>query len=114
MSVLSKLVYIPLQLLFIPAAIVGAAIVAYKQLVVSKRLGLSQTAVEVINGRWIMHIFGLREDDATAKLAGPSPTLRCQASGLPSFLCGCSTRSRASNFCTRKCRSLVRRNSATW
>jgi hypothetical protein len=73
MSVLSKLVYIPLQLLFIPAAIVGAAIVAYNQLVVSKRLGLSQTAVEVINGRWTMHIFGLREHDASARLAAALP-----------------------------------------
>ncbi len=62
MTVLSKLVYFPLQVLFISVAIVGVVIVAYKQLVVSKRLGLSQTAVEVINGRWTMHIFGLRQD----------------------------------------------------
>jgi len=62
MTVLSKLVYFPLQVLFIPVAIVGVVIVAYKQLVVSKRLGLSQTAVEVINGRWTMHIFGPRQD----------------------------------------------------
>jgi len=73
MSVLSKLIYFPLQVLFIPAAIVGAMLVAYKQLVVSKRLRPSQTAVEVINGRCTMHIFGLRKDDATAKLAAALP-----------------------------------------
>ena len=39
MSLLSLLLYILLQVLFIPLAIVGAVIVAYKQMVVSKRLG---------------------------------------------------------------------------
>jgi hypothetical protein len=73
MSLLGKLVYLPLQVLFIPLAIVGAVILAYKQLVVSKRLGVSQTAVEVINGRWTMHIFGMRPDQATAKLAAALP-----------------------------------------
>jgi len=55
MSLLSLLLYIPLQVLFIPMAIVGVVLVAYKQMVVSKRLGVSQTAIEVINGRWTMH-----------------------------------------------------------
>ena len=40
---------------------------------VSKRLGVSQTAIEIINGRWTMHVFGLRDDDATAKLAPVLP-----------------------------------------
>ena len=35
---------------------------------VSKKLGVSQTAIEIINGRWTMHIFGLRDDHAAAKL----------------------------------------------
>jgi methyltransferase (TIGR00027 family) len=73
MSILSLLVYIPLQILFIPIAIVGGSLVAYKQLVVSKRLGISQTAIEVINGRWTMHIFGMRNDIATARLAAALP-----------------------------------------
>jgi methyltransferase (TIGR00027 family) len=68
MSILSLIIYIPLQIAFIPLAILGAVLVAYRQLVISKRLGISQTAIEVLNGRWTMHIFGIREDDASAAL----------------------------------------------
>ncbi|MBO6566047.1 MAG: class I SAM-dependent methyltransferase [Pseudomonadales bacterium] len=70
MNLLSFLIYLPLQIAFIPLTIVGGIWVAYKQLVVSSRQGLSHTAIEIINGRWTMHIFGLRDDPATAKLAG--------------------------------------------
>ena len=57
----------------IPCAIVGSILTAYKQILVSKRLGVSQTAIEIINGRWTMHIFGLRRDDETAALIGVLP-----------------------------------------
>ena len=60
MKYLSFIVYIPLQILAIPLAIVGLLLTAYKQIIVSKRLGVSQTAIEIINGRWTMHVFGLR------------------------------------------------------
>ncbi len=73
MNILSLIVYLPLQILFIPIAIVGAMLVAYKQILVSKRLGLSMTAIEIINGRWTMHVFGMRDDDATARLAAALP-----------------------------------------
>ena len=63
MNILSWVIYIPLQILFLPIVILGALLVAYKQIVVSKKLGLSMTAIEVINGRWTMHIFGMREDE---------------------------------------------------
>ena len=67
-NILALVIFIILQILFIPLAIVGVLMVAYKQLIVSKNLGVSQTAIEIINGRWTMHIFGLRDDQATAKL----------------------------------------------
>ena len=73
MNILSWVIYIPLQVLFIPVVIVGASLVAYKQIVVSKKLGISMTAIEVINGRWTMHLFGLRRDEATARLAAALP-----------------------------------------
>ena len=73
MSFLSLVLYIPLQLGFIPLALLGASLVAYRQLVISKKLGVSQTAIEVLNGRWTMHVFGIRIDDATAKLATALP-----------------------------------------
>ena len=73
MNILSLAIYIPLQILFIPIAILGTMLVAYKQIVVSNRLGLSLTAIEVINGRWTMDIFGMRDDEATARLAAVLP-----------------------------------------
>jgi methyltransferase (TIGR00027 family) len=73
MGVLSFVVFIPLQILFIPLAVLGSAIVAYKQIAVSKRLRVSQTGIEVLNGRWAMHVFGMREDVATARLANVLP-----------------------------------------
>jgi methyltransferase (TIGR00027 family) len=72
-SFISFLIYIPLQIAFIPIALVGALLVAYRQIVVSKKLGVSQTAIEVINGRWTMHIFGIRTDEASAKLMKALP-----------------------------------------
>jgi methyltransferase (TIGR00027 family) len=68
MKLLSYLVFIPLQIVMIPFAIVGTVLTGYRQILVSKRLGVSQTAIEIINGRWTMHIFGLRRDDETAAL----------------------------------------------
>ena len=73
MTTLSYLIYVPLQILAIPGAIVGVLLTAYKQILVSKRLEVSQTAIEIINGRWTMHVFGLRKDDATAALMSVLP-----------------------------------------
>ncbi|MEM7118474.1 MAG: SAM-dependent methyltransferase [Chloroflexota bacterium] len=72
-NLLALIVFIILQILFIPLAIIGAIWIGYKQIVVSRKLGVSQTAIEIINGRWTMHIFGLRDDDAAAKLAPVLP-----------------------------------------
>lgn len=72
-NLFALVVFILLQILFIPLAIVGAILVGYRQLIVSKKLGVSQTAIEILNGRWTMHIFGLREDPAAAKLAPVLP-----------------------------------------
>lgn len=73
MSLLSLILYLPLQILFIPLAILGVALVGYRQLAVSRKLGVSQTAIEVLNGRWTMHIFGLRQDEACDRLAKRLP-----------------------------------------
>ena len=72
-NLFALLVFIPLQILFIPLAIIGAILVGYRQLVVSRKLGVSQTAIEILNGRWTMHVFGLRDDRAAAKLAPALP-----------------------------------------
>lgn len=46
---------------------------SYKQIMVSSRLGLSQTAVEILNGRWSGEWFNLRSDPLSGKLAGGLP-----------------------------------------
>ena len=72
-KILSFLIFIPLQTLMIPFALIGVLWTAYKQVLVSKKLGTSQTAIEVLNGRWTMHVFGMRQDIAAAKLANKLP-----------------------------------------
>ncbi|MFK7805694.1 MAG: class I SAM-dependent methyltransferase [Anaerolineae bacterium] len=72
-NILALIIFIILQILFIPLAIVGGIWAGYKQLAMSKRLGVSQTAIEILNGRWTMHIFGLRDDAAAAQLAPVLP-----------------------------------------
>ena len=66
MPLLSFVVFVVLQIVCLPLLVVGILLVTYKQLLVSKRLGVSGTAIDVINGRWTMHIFGMRSDSATA------------------------------------------------
>ena len=67
-KLIASLIYVIAQLYLLPLAAVGFVLVFYKQMFVSRRLGVSSTAVEVINGRWTMDIFGLRKDPATVKL----------------------------------------------
>jgi methyltransferase (TIGR00027 family) len=73
MRFLALLLFVPLQLAWLPLSLIGAGLVAYRQIVVSKRLGVSQTAVEILNGRWTMDVFGMREDAAARKLAASIP-----------------------------------------
>lgn len=67
-KLLAYIVFIIAQIILLPAAIIGAAVTFYKQVYVSKKLGVSQTAIEIINGRATMDKFGLRKDEASVKL----------------------------------------------
>tara|TARA_B100001094_G_C18080841_1_gene745105 strand:+ start:280 stop:1263 length:984 start_codon:yes stop_codon:yes gene_type:complete len=73
MRFVGALFYFFLQIIFAPLAIAGIILVSYKQMLVSKRLGVSGTAIEVLNGRWMMDLFGLRTDEATRKLLPHMP-----------------------------------------
>ena len=73
MRLLSWVVFIVLQIAFLPLAVLGVLLVTYKQMFVSKRLGVSQTMVKVLNGRWTMHVFDIRKDVATVRLADSVP-----------------------------------------
>lgn len=68
MSFIALIVFIIVQILFIPLAIIGGILTSFNQLLVSKRLGVSGTAISAIGQRWLMHIYGMRKDPATAKL----------------------------------------------
>ena len=72
-KVLAYIIYIPLQILFLPLMIIGGVYIFYKQMYVSKRYDVSSTAIEIINGRWTMDKFGLRKDPATVKLFDKLP-----------------------------------------
>ena len=67
-KLIASLVFVITQIYLLPLAVIGFVLVFFKQMFVSRRLGVSSTAVEVINGRWTMDIFGLRKDPATVKL----------------------------------------------
>ena len=56
------LLYIPIQLLFLPFAFLGLLIALYKEMVRSKKLGVSFSAVQALQYRWIMHYFDTRPD----------------------------------------------------
>ncbi len=74
-DILAWIVYVIVQILFIPLAIAGIALSVYAQAVVSKRLGVSGTAANVASERLIMHRFGIREDRAAERLLGALPNL---------------------------------------
>ena len=85
MTFIAWLIYIPLQILWLPFSVIGVLWVAFKQIGRSKALGLSQTAVEIINGRWTGHVFGLRKDVASYKLAGHLPNNSVRGLGVTLF-----------------------------
>lgn len=73
MTILAWLIYVPLQIVWLPLSILGVLWLAYKQVWISRKRGLSQTAIEVVNGRWTADLFGLRPDPASRRLAGKLP-----------------------------------------
>lgn len=83
MKYIGILLFVIIQILFLPLAIVGFVIIFYKQFLVSRKHGVSATAIEVLNGRWAMDVFDLRKDEATTKLMWQMPN--CSPIGL--WLC---------------------------
>ena len=63
---LQILLYIPLQIAFVPAAIVGMLIGVYKEFVVSRRRDVSYSAGQTLQYRWFMHYFDTRPDPLSA------------------------------------------------
>lgn len=68
MKMLAFLVYIIVQIIFLPIALFGMFLVVLKQLFISRIFGISSTAIDVISVRWGMNKFGIRTDIASEKL----------------------------------------------
>ncbi|MHA1717996.1 MAG: class I SAM-dependent methyltransferase [Promethearchaeota archaeon] len=61
------LVFLLIQILFIPLAIFGFILCLYKELAISKKLGVSMTAGQAIQPKWFLHHFGVRADKKTIR-----------------------------------------------
>jgi methyltransferase (TIGR00027 family) len=56
------ILYIPIQIIFIPIAIIGLIDGIYKEMRKSKKLGVSFSAGQALQYRWMMHYFNTRPD----------------------------------------------------
>ena len=56
------ILYIPIQIIFIPFAIIGIIDAIYKEMGKSKKLGVSFSAIKALQYRWLMHYFNTRPD----------------------------------------------------
>ena len=61
-ALIQVILYLLLQIIFLPLAIVGLIVGAYKGIVRSKRMGVSFSACRALQYRWIMHSFQTRPD----------------------------------------------------
>jgi methyltransferase (TIGR00027 family) len=68
MDVAAFFVFVIVQIAFIPCAIIALILLTITQLFVSKKIGVSATAIDPIAARWIMDVFGMRKDPASVKL----------------------------------------------
>ena len=67
------ILYIPIQAIFIPLAIIGIADATYKEIWVSKKLGVSFTAIKALQFRWLMHYFNNRPDPVSVEFIKKLP-----------------------------------------
>ncbi|MFC1655496.1 class I SAM-dependent methyltransferase [Patescibacteria group bacterium] len=56
------ILYISIQIIFIPFAIIGIIVAIYKEMRKSKKLGVSFSAIKALQYRWMMHYFNTRPD----------------------------------------------------
>ena len=54
--------YIPIQIIFIPFAIIGIIDGSYKSIIKSKKMGVSFSAGQALQYRWFMHYLDTRPD----------------------------------------------------
>jgi methyltransferase (TIGR00027 family) len=56
------ILYVLIQIIFIPVAIIGIIVAVYKEMWKSKKLGVSFSAIKALQYRWMMHYFNTRPD----------------------------------------------------
>ena len=56
------ILYILIQIIFIPFAIIGIIVGIYKEMINSKKLGVSFSAIKALQYRFYMHYFNTRPD----------------------------------------------------
>ena len=56
------ILYTLIQIIFIPFAIIGIIVAVYKEMGISKKLGVSFSAIKALQYRWMMHYFNTRPD----------------------------------------------------
>ena len=56
------ILYIPIQIVFIPFAVIGLIVGIYKGMGKSRKLGVSFSAIKALQYRWFMHYFATRPD----------------------------------------------------
>ena len=59
------ILFIPIQIIFIPFAIIGLIVGIYKEMNISKKRGVSFSAIKALQYRWFMHYFNTRPDPIT-------------------------------------------------
>jgi methyltransferase (TIGR00027 family) len=67
------IVFLIIQLVFLPLTIIGYIFLVVRAMHYSKKHGLSATATNPLGSRWILHIFGTREDEAGTKMITSLP-----------------------------------------
>lgn len=72
-TALKFLFYLILQIMFIPFIIIGLTIGIYKEMYLSKKLGISFSAGQAMQYRWIMHYFDTRHDPLTVRFTKKFP-----------------------------------------
>ena len=67
------IVFLIIQIPFIPLVIIGLIVGSYKEMRFSKKIGVSFTAGQSLQIRWLMHYFRLRADETSVKFVKELP-----------------------------------------
>lgn len=72
-EIIQVILFIPIQIAFIPFIIIGMVDAVHKEFSVSKKLGVSFTAIQSLQYRWVMHYFETRQDKLSVEFVKHFP-----------------------------------------